>query len=115
MFSKFPSFPFSITKCDIGGGAWKRVKQKAALKGGGAQHRGGGGGFRVMVHKSLIARSVTIPIAASQTHELGRDPRRYGTYADLQHPGAPRPVHSGILHVMVASCLYFRIGDPFCV
>ena len=47
MFSKFPSFPFSITKCDIGGGgAWKRIRQKAALKGGG-EHRGEGGRWGV--------------------------------------------------------------------
>ena len=62
MFSKFPSFPFSITKCDIGGGGHGNVSGKKPLSrggGGGGQHRGegGGGGFRVMVRKSLKSDS----------------------------------------------------------
>ena len=57
MFSKFPSFPFSITKCDIGGGGMETCQVKGCSQGGGGATsggRGGGsGGFRVMVHKSL--------------------------------------------------------------
>ena len=48
MFSKFPSFPFSITKCDIGGGGHGNMSGKRLLSGeGGGQHRGEGGGCGV--------------------------------------------------------------------
>ena len=55
MFSKFPSFPFSITKCDIGGGGGMETCQAKGCSqgwgggggggGGGGQHRGEGGGW----------------------------------------------------------------------